>query len=293
MPSTTNEHAPLLFDGEPVQELLVPIRATSSSERGVALAGRYASQWHVPVRLLHVKTGDDRSIGVDTARLNLGFAQTDIDVVGLEIEADDIPATVASSTGAQTLVVLASDQGSQWDETGSIGEAVLQQTEQMVVLCGRNCVEPPIGGAVAVPLDGSTRAEAALAPAVELARSRGTRIWLVTAIHEATAATVARLRAEGETVSESGYLRSIAATLTEDGHDVGWQVLHNDDPVAAITEFVESEDISMIVAATHGDTGLAKRLFGSVCLGLVESAAVPVLVVRTDHRDPTPLLAAD
>ncbi|MEL7157010.1 MAG: universal stress protein, partial [Actinomycetota bacterium] len=292
MATTTNDHAPRLFDGEQVAEILVPIRAGRTAERGVALAGRYAERWQVPVRLLHVRTADDPSLGVDTARLNLAFTHEDIEVVGVECEADDIPAGVAAEADDRSLLFLATDHGSQWEETGSVGEAVLQQS-QMLVLCGRHCEEPPVGHSIVVPLDGSSRAEAALEPALALATERGTRVWLVTAVPEATVATVARLRAQGEDVSESGYLRAVADALAAEGHDVGWEVVHNDDPVAGVLSFAEAEGSSMIVAATHGDTGVAKRLFGSICLGLVERGPVPVLVVRTDGHDAPPLLAAD
>lgn len=293
MATTTNHRPPRLFDGKQVEEILVPIRAGYDPERGVAVAGRYAAKWQVPVRLVHVRLEDDQSIGVDTARLNLALGNTDLTVEGVEVEAADVVSGILSTAGDRSLVLLASDHGSQWEETGSIGEAVLEHTEQLVMLSGPGSERPPVGGPIVVPLDGSTRAESALTPALALAEDQGSKLWLVTAVPSATVEAVARHRARGERVSESGYLRAVAAELVDRGHDVGWEVVHNDDPVAGISAFVETQEASLVVAATHGDTGVAKRLFGSVCLGLVERGTVPVIVVRTDVADSPPLLAGD
>lgn len=292
MATTTDDQRPELFDGERIEEILVPIRAGYADERGAAIAGRYASMWGVPVRLLHVTTGDDDdSIGVDTAKLALTSAHPDIVVDAVEMDADDVPTGIARAASRQSLVLLASDHGSQWAETGSVGEAVLHQTEQMIVLCGPHCHEPPVGTSVIVPLDGSPRAESALQPALAMAGRHGVKLWVVTSVSSATSETVADLRAKGERVSESGYVRAIADSLAESGVDVGWEVVHNEDPVAGIVGFAQDRGSSMVVAATHGDTGMAKRLFGSVCLGLVERGPIPVMVVRTDTRDAAPLLA--
>ena len=288
--------APALFDAEPVEELLVPVGTIDDARRAVTIAEPFAARWQVPIRLLQVRTPDaDASVGIDAAPLREDLDHHLSDEVTIdyaEIGAEDVATGVVEAAGARSLLFLASERGSQWDETGSIAEAVAERSERMLVLFGPRCHEVAAGGSIVVPLDGSTRAEAALAPALAVAEAMGTRVWLVTAVPEATVATVARLRAEGEAVSESGYLRAVAAFCAEDGHNVGWEVVHDDDPVAGILSVAEAQRASMIVAATHGDTGVAKRLFGSVCFGMVESGTVPVLMVRTASIVDPPLLSA-
>ncbi|MDH3683779.1 MAG: universal stress protein, partial [Acidimicrobiia bacterium] len=212
----------------------------------------------------------------------------------VEVEADDVAAAITKVATDQSLILLASKRASQWLEAASVGEAVVQVADKMLLLCGPHCDQPPMESSVVVPLDGSPRAEEAISPAVAIARRWGSRLWIVTAIPESTAETVAALRAEGQEVSESAYVRGVAERLADTHEvDVGWQMIHDDDPVAAVSAFVEEQGSSMIVAATHGETGVARRLFGSVCMGLVEQAGVPVLIVKSAKAEEPALTSAD
>ena len=47
-----------------------------------------------------------------------------------------------------------------------------------------------------------------------------------------------------------------------------------------ILEYVEKEDIALIVIGTRGRTGLGKLLLGSVASGVVTYSHCPVLVVK-------------
>jgi nucleotide-binding universal stress UspA family protein len=113
-------------------------------------------------------------------------------------------------------------------------------------------------------------------------------LWLLSAVPAATTEHVAKLRERGENVSESGYLRSVAQRL-EGSPNVRWEIIHDDDPVEAIARFVETHDVRLVVATTHGETGLARRAFGSVSIGMVERLPVPVLVVKSGGTDSVPL----
>jgi nucleotide-binding universal stress UspA family protein len=277
--------APALFDGQPVTELVVPIYTHRQYERGASIAARYAMAWGIPVRLLHVRSADDPAGAMEEAVATIRGAHPEIDISGTEIDGDNVGAAIAGAAGDTSLVFLASDHSTQWLEQASVGEEVVQAAASLAVLCGPDCTDPPVGASVVVPLDGSPRAEAAIEVGRAVAAATGVKLWLVTVVSGATAETVAELRASGENVSESGYVRSVAETLAADGVDVGWEVVHDEDPVAGIAGFVADQGSTMAVAATHGDTGVARRLFGSVCMGLVEQGTVPVLVVKTDVQD--------
>lgn len=293
MTSTAGEQSPRLFGDDDLQELLVPVTGDHASERGAAIAARYGELWHVPLKLIHVKTGDQPSdhLGVDSALIAVRSAHPGVPVEGVEVEAESVVSGISDAATYRSLVMLASDHGSQWLERGSVAEAMIQNADDLLVLCGPHCLDPPIGSSVVVPLDGSTRAEAALGPAIAIAEQTRSKLWITTVVPASTVATVASLRARGERVSESGYLRSLADVLSAADVDVGWEIVHEEDPVEGIVAFVRDQGSSIVVAATHGDTGIAKRLFGSVCLGLVEQGPVPIVVVKADERGRVPLLA--
>ncbi|MCP3988873.1 MAG: universal stress protein [Actinomycetia bacterium] len=293
MSRTVKSQPPKLFDSEPPSEILVPIATGLPDQRDLVIAVEYGNLWQVPIRLVHVETSSEPTdeTSVRSAIVTARSVYPDLEIDGVGVSAPTVAEGVTTFAGDRSLLFLASDRSSQWLEQGSVGEEILQASNGLVMLCGPHCRSPAIGSSVVVPLDGSARAEAALTPALAFARSTGAKLWIVTVVSSVIAGAVADLRAQGEAVTESGYLRALAETLVAEDLDIGWEVIHNDDPVAGVIGFLNNHGSAAVVAATHGDTGIAKRLFGSVCLGLVEQGSVPVVVVKTDLADPIPLLA--
>src|SRR5687768_16467615 len=58
------------------------------------------------------------------------------------------------------------------------------------------------------------------------------------------------------------------------------KVIVHDDPAHAIIELAERENMSIIVMGTHGRTGAARLLLGSVTERVVREAPCPVLTLR-------------
>lgn len=54
----------------------------------------------------------------------------------------------------------------------------------------------------------------------------------------------------------------------------------DDDPAGAIARVAEREGVDAIVIATHGRTGMARAILGSVAERVVRSGVAPVLLVR-------------
>jgi len=54
------------------------------------------------------------------------------------------------------------------------------------------------------------------------------------------------------------------------------------DPVEVIVQRAHADRVDAIVMATHGRTGFAQFLFGSVAARVIENAGLPVIVVRPD-----------
>lgn len=290
---TVDQRAPALFDGRPPTEILIPVVAEYHYERNIAISTQLATLWNLPLRLVHFRLPE---AGSSTKALAssvdaLKSAHPDLVIDGVEVEADDVAGGILGTSSDRSLLLLGSDNATQWSEQDSVGEATLRQVKDMVLLCGVGCEPVAQPTAIVVPLDGSPRAELALEPAIEVALASRTKLWLVTAVSPATVEAVARRRNAGERVSESAYLRSVADRLAERNINVGWEVTHHDDPVAGVSEVARRLDALLIVAATQGNTGSSKRVFGSVTLGLVERGAVPILVIKTDV-EPEPQLSA-
>ena len=98
------------------------------------------------------------------------------------------------------------------------------------------------------------------------------------------------VRREGETHGQAiqrvesellEYLEEQARRLRDKGIEVVCVVAMG-DPVEAIVQRAHADRVDAIVMATHGRTGFAQFLFGSVAARVIESAGLPVIVVRPD-----------
>jgi nucleotide-binding universal stress UspA family protein len=135
-----------------------------------------------------------------------------------------------------------------------------------------------------VPLDGSTLAEAALPPAVELAKVFGAEVVLLEVVPLPTyalydeGAMLAAFDPDQEIDESQSYLNGVARRLRENGIYARTRV-ELAKPEAAIAEVAAQERAGMIAMATHGRSGLARLVLGSVATGTLQRTNVPLLLV--------------
>lgn len=138
------------------------------------------------------------------------------------------------------------------------------------------------------PTDFSAPSEAALEHALELARRFGAGVRLIHAIElppYLSQSPFVELATGGVTLQEHMRARSdraLADRLAGVGVPEGVRLTHEvleGDPRRAI--LAASEDADLIVMGTHGRTGIAQLLMGSVAEHVVRMSEVPVLTVRT------------
>ena len=80
------------------------------------------------------------------------------------------------------------------------------------------------------------------------------------------------------------YLATQAGRLRDKGIEADCVVCMG-DPVETIVERAHDIGVDAIVMATHGRTGFAQLLFGSVAAQVIERVGIPVIVVRPDGLD--------
>jgi len=144
---------------------------------------------------------------------------------------------------------------------------------------------------ILVPLDGSTLAEWALAPAGVLARRAGATIVLVRAPNvepayagaESAYGLIYPQQAVGRSSAEArDYLRAIQTRLTARGI-ANRTVVAEGDPATAIVDLASQSKADLIVMSSHGYSGLARWLLGSVAEKVLRAAECPELVVRSQQ----------
>jgi nucleotide-binding universal stress UspA family protein len=131
---------------------------------------------------------------------------------------------------------------------------------------------------VLVPYDGSEPARAALLLAIALARG-GSELRILTVVSQASATDTATL-AEAEAQCRSAGVEPTLECV-------------RGRPVPEILAACDTHVCNIIVMGTHARSGAERLFVGSVTDGVLRSAPVPVITVRTiDHVAQSPLARA-
>ena len=143
---------------------------------------------------------------------------------------------------------------------------------------------------ILVALDGSPLAEAVLPQAVALATATGRDLLLLGVLAELTALTGLAWPQMGlvrylpdqqiaRTVYQE-YLTAVAARLAATGVTVHTRLRQGDPAGEIVAQVAEQPAISTVALATHGRSGLERRVLGSVAERVLHAATVPLLLVR-------------
>ena len=138
---------------------------------------------------------------------------------------------------------------------------------------------------ILVPLDGSELAEAVFPQVRALAEEAGGEIALlrvpVYPILDIPASNPDLISALYDEIDDAvlAYLARTAARLREGGLTVTAE-LRTGFVADTILAYAESIGADLIAMSTHGRSGLARWLIGSVAERVVQGARVPVLVIR-------------
>jgi nucleotide-binding universal stress UspA family protein len=134
---------------------------------------------------------------------------------------------------------------------------------------------------VLVPLDGSALAETILARLRPLLRRKDLEVVLARAVHvepslarRDTGPLLAQERAEAER-----YVHEVELRLTSQGIRARGLVREG-PPEDALLEIARAEKADLIALGTHGRSGIARWVMGSVTEKILRASPVPVLVVR-------------
>lgn len=76
--------------------------------------------------------------------------------------------------------------------------------------------------------------------------------------------------------------RELLEELRGEGYDASVRIWLGRSPAQAIGEAAEAEEAELIAMATHGRSGLARALSGSVAESVVRRSKIPVLLARLD-----------
>ncbi|RMD59373.1 universal stress protein [Candidatus Parcubacteria bacterium] len=140
--------------------------------------------------------------------------------------------------------------------------------------------EPAMYKKILVPLDGSAVAEVALPHAIEMAKIFQAELILlrVAFVHFLPGSDPVELESAAVRESEA-YLERLAQRLSAEGLKVHTVVRYGKAAEEIIDHAAENQ-VSVIVMATHGRSGVGRWLLGSTAEKVLRGTEVPVLLIR-------------
>jgi nucleotide-binding universal stress UspA family protein len=268
-----------------VQHLIVPTDGSDAAWRAADIAFDLARRCAATVEIVSFVSDDDE---VEATTSRLGARLTQHDTAGADVRyaavvaRDSVAAALADLVTAQpdAVVVMASHgRGRSAALMGSVTEELLRLEFGPLLVVGPRCDHPDLSGRrdvtgpIIATVDGSTASESALALAVAWGIELRAEPWVVHVTGP-----------DSTGADESAYPARLARTLTqESGHPVQFEVLHGPDVPIAVSEFATTVSASMIVATTHGRSGLSRFVTGSTAAAIVHHAPCPVLLLRPPH----------
>jgi nucleotide-binding universal stress UspA family protein len=233
-----------------------------------------AREQEARLALTHVRSRFQRAQNIDLTVLDGDPAQVIVGQVG-EVDASLIAMATHGRTGLARTVL------------GSVAGMVVRHSPVPVLVVRRGLTMPAHKPErVLVPLDTSDLGAAALEAVRPLAQELRWRIILFHAL----GLPAPMLPVQGAAIplglppshapdEVMAYLEGLADNLTADGIDVDIR-LGAGHAMEATVLAAEETGAGMIAMSTHGRSGVARWLLGSVAEGVIGRAHVPVLVLR-------------
>ncbi len=226
-----------------------------------------------------VKRIGANSVSVDYA-VGAGPIAETVNTLAHDLEADLIVMSTHGRSGVERWLM------------GSEANKIIQlSTTPILLMRPRNLKKGPPSRfrRLLVPLDGSSFAERVLPYARLLDPKSEGEILLLTVpeVPEAITYGVMSDAVEGlrvQAVSQAQrYLENVAAAMRDEGFSVR-AVVTGSRPATTITEISESENIDLILMATHGRGGLDRVFVGSVAQRLAQHAPVPLFLLPIHEK---------
>lgn len=300
-----------------IRKILVPVDGSAFAESAVPLALALADQAGAEIRLAmvnepinlppgvwaeaflatHAKYLEAITESVESRRSSEGAVSS----VLLEGEVASTLCDEATISEADLVVMSTHGHGGLtrlW--LGSVADALLRDSPVPILLvrpleeAETAPSEPPpvVMERIVVALDGSAFAEAALEPALELARLFGASVTLLKAVSypvlissylpDTVQHNEAFIRQAEEEALE--YLDGVRARYGDLSVPLSAEVLVSPRPAAGVLEHVQEAGDDLIAMASHARHGLARAVIGSIADKVVRGSHTPVLIVHPVDR---------
>jgi nucleotide-binding universal stress UspA family protein len=165
---------------------------------------------------------------------------------------------------------------------GSVTEKVVRLSDVPVLTVPGSDGADTRFSEVLVPTDGSEQAEAAVDVGADVADTYGARLHALAVVEPMSLGLDVRSEILADALGDAAQaaVERVAERATAAGvTDVETTVRYG-YPYREVLDYVDDNDVDLVAMGTHGRTGIARYLLGSVTEKVVRTAGVPVLTVR-------------
>jgi nucleotide-binding universal stress UspA family protein len=283
-------------------KLLVPLDGTLEAAAALPAAKTLARATGGSITLVRVpeSVGDPAQslLGHDIAEDELRATAEELAAGGLQVDwllgAHPVAQFIIAAAAAREsdLIVMATHgrTGLARAFAGSVSERVVADSGRAVLLLKPDGKQLHRIQTLLVPVDGTAGGALALGAAVGVARSSGARLvlvdvvpptplWMYGAVGVGSGMYIDPAWEEEALRSAETYVEGLSRQLRNSGLQVETKAVRG-DVAPTIDAVAEETDADLVVMSTHGLTGPARAVLGSVADSVVRNSHRPVLLVR-------------
>lgn len=296
-----------------LQRILVPLDGSRLAETALPYALTSAQATESQVILVHVlpatKDGGSDAHTVDPLdwrlrkleasmyleEMSARFVEAGVEADSVLLMGDAAERIVEFARERDVELIVMSSHGktglSSWNVSSVVQKVLLTTHTSMMVIPAYHARAVSFGRLrfrrIAVPLDGSQRAECVVPIVKAFVQAHGAEAALITAVARPEMVRRAPLSAEDAALTDEIVARNRAAAdkylthlKTRVGSEASTHLLVSEDVTESLHEFVRRNEADLVVFSAHGSSGNRKRRYGSIVTNFIAYGSAPLLIIQ-------------
>ena len=263
--------------------IVVPLDGSITAERAILPAVELARRHHGVLRFVQVLPA-----GAEALPETREYLKSKVDLchesevqAAYEILWGEPFEILLQQAANSDIVVMSSHGRSGFDRfmLGSVAEKVVRRASCPILVVRSNAVYLDHLKRILVPLDGSGFSVQALPEASKLAQASGATLVLARIVEPTNVHPryVPEHDPQEQARQVDGYLNEVKSRVDS---SIPVEIVHGfGSPSRVLLELAESQNIDLVVMATHGRSGLDRFFLGSVAENVLRASQTPVLLV--------------
>ena len=293
------------LDGSKLAEAVMPLACSMASQLQATLVLFHVVEKKAPQQIhgeSHLQSAEQAYTYLQSMVEGLSCKGTHAVIDVHEVQESGVAQTIrdhAEELNTDMIIMCTHGSGGLRDIfLGSIAQQVVRQGETPLLFINPERIRQPeqdIIKRILLPLDGSPAHETAIPSATYLADKLKAEVHLLSVIPTSDSVPVkealsrrvspraANFTLESSVKNAENYLQKIGETIADRDGQVFGAVMRGDAP-DKLLDYIEEEEIDLVILATHGHNAIDARWEGSLTPRYLPRSTVPVLLVQGEEE---------